>query len=517
MGDTEQLGTEQLDITQEAESIGKYRESSKEVKGKGCTNLESDRLPQCWTEEDQISPEAPKDGRPYNKSSVDWSKWLPDYASSLSSSITSQDCNFLHQEGAFDVPGINARAKVLNSYIQFVHPALPILNLEDFLMVIDKSYNGTRGISFLLFQAVIFAATAFQTSESVALEGFKSRKEARATRFKRTELLYSYGCEEDRITILQSVLLMTYWDGTSSDTRDAWHFVGVAKALLESIQAKPTEFERKFIRQQPGLWNRISWSCYMRDRLVCIQTRRPFQFNEVDFSMQTLQTSDFEVGPLSTKCCLGADGSHPAIRDPSMRDVLSQISISLLECCKCITRIVNCQYMSSRKRNQPTNPSKVSLVPKYFGAMSAEVLLRDIELEEWLDTLPKALRWCPPNPRLQFNKHEEVLLHFRAMLNGIYSLACSALHRPQLAVIGSRLPELLELSKQRLWHSANMITKTYKYFRSKGLNHLFSRCASRNARDCPRHTSSKSRVHRVLDPPVNHGRLPIMCTGLATP
>ncbi|KAJ5958493.1 uncharacterized protein N7479_005643 [Penicillium vulpinum] len=432
-----------------------------------------DRTPPYWSEPEHTSLGAIENRTSFRNKRSNSCKWLPDYASPLSHSITSEDCNVLHERGAFDVPDPRSRARILNAYFQFVHPALPILSSEEFLMVLDTSYNDSRGVSFLLFQAVIFAATAFQPVDSLVLEGFKDRREARKARFDRINLLYSYGCEEDRIAILQSVLLMTYWDDTSDQDQGAWHFVGVARSIFDSIKAKPTDSEQKFIQQQPGLWNRLSWSCYIRDRLVCLQTRRPFQFYESDFSSDTLQPSDFEAGPLPTGCCLGDDGSHPAIRDPSMRSVLSQISITLVQCCKCITRILECQYTRFREPNQFTNIFMATLSPRRPHAMNVEVLLRDIELEEWLATLPDALRWYPSDPFFQISKHGEVFLHFRAMLSGIYGLACSALHRPQLLVTASSLPELTELSKRRLCYSADTITQTYIYLRSRCLTHLF--------------------------------------------
>ncbi|CAG7986773.1 unnamed protein product [Penicillium salamii] len=407
-----------------------------------------------------------------HNSSVDWSKWLPDYAGPLACSITPEDCNVLSNEGAFRVPDTEARGKILNAYVQFVHPSLPILNLEDFMMVVDKSYTGCQGISFLLFQAVIFAATAFQTTSDLSQQGFKNRKEARRTRFNRLKLLLYYDCESDRICMLQTFLLMTLWDETSNHAEDAWHFMGLAKATLNSIRKSPTDSERKFMRQQTGLWSRISWSCYIRDRLVCVQTRRPFQL-ENDLEIETLQPSDFEVGPLSTKGCLGSDGSHPAMRDPSIRSVLSQVSISLLQCCQCITRIVECQYTTFRNPSRSSNTSGTHLVPKDSFATSAAILLRDAELEEWVRNQPKALRWKFDfdNSDSKLNKHKEVLIHFRSLLSGIYSLACSALHRPQLSIAESRLPEMMQLSRKRLVGSAILVTDIYKYLRSQSIDH----------------------------------------------
>lgn len=433
-----------------------------------------------WTETDRSYPQTPHPQTAHDpmsdvKSPVEWSKWLPDYAGPLACSITREDCNVLSNEGAFRVPDTEARGRILNAYIQFVHPSLPILNLEDFMMVVDKSYNGSQGISFLLFQAVVFAATAFQTTSDLSQQGFKNRKDARQTRFNRLKLLFSYDCEPDRICILQTVLLMTFWDDTSNQAEDAWHFVGLAKATFNLIMKSPTDSERKFMRQQPGLWNRISWSCYIRDRLVSIQTRRPFQFqNEPE--LETLHPSDFEVGPLSTKGCLGSDGSHPAMRDPSIRSVLSQVSISLLQSCQCITRIVECQYTTAQNPNCSSDTLRTYLVPKDSCATSAQLLLRDAELEEWVRNQPEALRWnfYFDDSDSKLNKHKEVLLHFRSLLSGIYSLACSALHRPQLSMANSRLPELMQLSRKRLVDSAITVTDIYKYLRSQSIDHLLT-------------------------------------------
>ena len=403
---------------------------------------------------------------------MDWHLLLPDYASPLSAAITRDDCNTLLREGAFNTPEAGIQDEILRSYTQFIHPALPILDLENFLMVINKNYTGGTRISFLLFQAVIFAATAFESEESLALEGFQNRREARKTRFDRLKMLYSFDCEDNRVTVLQTLLLMTYWDEKSDDLHDAHYFVGVATTIWRSIETEPTGFEAELKRRQPELWKRITWSLYIRDRLVAINTRQPFHNDEVDFRTPLLKISDLEMGPLSTKWCLGNDGSHPAVRDPSMHRLLAQISICLVQLCKCITSILNCQYTVGQAKSRPENTLNEVLVPKRVPPKSAELLLRDSELEECHNSLPELLRWYLSNPRHQINKHAELVLHFRAMLNGIYSLACSTLHRPQITSTNPRIPELVELSSQRVRSSAMAITQTYTYFKQHCLQWL---------------------------------------------
>ena len=155
-----------------------------------------------------------------------------------------------------------------------------------------------------------------------------------------------------------------------------------------------------------------------------------------------------------------------------MHRLLAQISIALVQLCKCITRILNCQYNVLQRQSHPENTLKKLLVPKRVTLTSAELILRDIELEEWHDSLPRLLRWYPSDPLHQINKHAEVVLHFRAMLNGVYSLTSSTLHRPQIASTSPRIPELVELSSQRVHSSAMAVTQIYNYFKREGFKWL---------------------------------------------
>lgn len=407
------------------------------------------------------------------KQPVDWDIWLPKYASPLAPSVSWEDGKTLHKEGAFEVPDIEIRDQLLRNYIQYVYPALPISDLEELLAVVDPGYTGTKRASLLLFQAVMFSATMFQTRTSLEKEGFRSRREARKTRFERVKLLYSLGSEDDRLTILQAVLLMTHWDDSCEDDRDAFYFVGISKALLTSIETEPKASETRLIEGDPGLWNRIRWSCYIQDRMVSIISQRPIHIQDEEFRVPMLQLSDFDAGPFSTRCCLGSDGSHPTIRDPSARRLLSQMTIALVECCQCISRILRCQYTVVVVDNDGSvNKPNQYLIPRRPAAAGAEVLLRDSELEEWYNSLPEGLQWWSSDPLHHIEKHGDVILFFRSFLCGIHGLASSILHRPQTTFPLSSFPELAELSRRRVRDSALQITQIYSHARFHGTNGL---------------------------------------------
>ncbi|KAJ5683447.1 hypothetical protein N7462_006612 [Penicillium macrosclerotiorum] len=302
----------------------------------------------------------------------------------------------------------------------------------------------------------MFAASAFESPESVEFEAFQNRQEIRMTRFETVRTLYVSGCEDDRISNLQTVLLMTLWDCSSDDGPSASKYISIAKAILESIEMAPTESETRMMKENPAFWKRLQWCVYIRDRLTALTLQCPYQIDESKFNVPMLKAADLQIGPLSTKSCLGTNGSHPAIRDPSMRALLSQIPIHLALFCKWATPILSSQSIGAQ-----------SIQHWMYLRTGLEVLLRDSELKEWQNTLPKALKWIHSSPLTGINKHGDVVLFFRAMLNGLYHLACHGLHKSRVDMVDPGLPELADLSKQQMRSSISEMTEIYRFFRSK--------------------------------------------------
>ena len=71
---------------------------------------------------------------------------------------------------------------------------MPLLDLYDFVMIVESG-NGTLGrISLILFQAVMFAGSAFCDMEHLKNAGYLSRKEARKDFFQKTRVSRERGC-----------------------------------------------------------------------------------------------------------------------------------------------------------------------------------------------------------------------------------------------------------------------------------------------------------------------------------
>ena len=224
---------------------------------------------------------------------------LPQYIQAMPPNILIEDLEFLQRKGAFLIPETGFRNELLRCFVQYVYPFLPVLDLQEFLNTVEKD-DPSDTVSLLLFQAVVFAATAYIDMRYLLAQGYMTRKAARKAFFEKVKLLYDFDYEVDRVTVVQSVLLMTYWYESPDDPKDVWHWLGIAVSVARTIGLNcDTSNAPLMSPQQRRLWKRIWWSCYMRDRLIAIGMRRPMRINEGDFDVAMLELDDFETDALS--------------------------------------------------------------------------------------------------------------------------------------------------------------------------------------------------------------------------
>lgn len=115
---------------------------------------------------------------------------LPKFFHLLPSSLTAEDVNYLSSKGALSLPSVMFQNTLLHAYIEFVHPYLPILDLHELVSIINQPDGSHGQISLLLYQAVMFSATAFVDLKHLRSEGFTSRTLARQAFFVRARVSF---------------------------------------------------------------------------------------------------------------------------------------------------------------------------------------------------------------------------------------------------------------------------------------------------------------------------------------
>lgn len=113
---------------------------------------------------------------------------LPQFIEPLQVELEEEDMDYLALKHAFELPEPEPRSALLCAFFDYIHPLLPILDLDSFLLAVSgKGERGERA-SLVVFQAVLAAATCHVDMDYLRGLGFLTREEARNTLFGRARV-----------------------------------------------------------------------------------------------------------------------------------------------------------------------------------------------------------------------------------------------------------------------------------------------------------------------------------------
>jgi len=395
---------------------------------------------------------------------------IPYFIKPLPPRIGPDEVAYLEKKGALTVPNVALRNELLKAYIDYVHPYMPLIDLYDFVMIVESG-NGSLGrISLILFQAVMFAGSAFVDMHHLQQAGYLTRKEARKDFFQKTRLLYDFDYESDRVSLVQALLLLTYYYETPDDQKDTWHWMGVATSVAHTIGLHRNPERSSMDSRRAKLWKRIWWSTYMRDRLIALGMRRPTRIETEDYDVPMLTLDDFEIVAIpDSVTCVPADCT--LARDIDKQRQMAIMCIEKAKLCLCISHVLSKQYcVLNNNQGMVNDRTTMMLLPKKLDPETCEVKACDDELQKWLDELPEEAKYSE-----ELSGCGPMDLH-RSLLHMVFCTTLSALHRPQVlpsapsaTPTSSAASELLEVSRRNVRRAANAITNMAQRLDSRDL------------------------------------------------
>jgi len=320
----------------------------------------------------------------------------------------------------------------------------------------------------------MFAGTAFVDVEYLRMAGYTTRKSARKAFFQKARVLYDFDYEIDRVSLVQALLLMTYWYETPDDQKDTWHWMGVAISLAHTIGLHRNPENSNMEPNKKKLWKRIWWSCFMRDRLVALGMRRPTRVKDEDYDVPMLTEDDFEIRALDDNNSI-VGHTECLIRDVEAQRMLAHMCIAKAKLCLCISHVLSAQYSvlvrhQGMQGQEGNTRSSVMLFPKKLD-QTDEVTRCDVELSQWVEELPPC---CKYSNELPSGDSSASLFLQRSLLHMVYFTTLSALHRPQvLPSAPSSQPdssrELQDLSRKKVREASKEITRISSDLHTRGL------------------------------------------------
>ncbi|KAJ4322144.1 hypothetical protein N0V84_004979 [Fusarium piperis] len=421
-------------------------------------------VPQCppWPDQPQSTSIAqPKPGDP--------PPHLPLYIRPLPSRLSSRDVQYLADKGALTIPDEPFRDELLRTYIFMVYPFMPTIEIEEFLHPIVMA-DGRDPVSMLLFQAIMFASVTFVDKKFLQARGYPSRKAARKDFFGRVRLLFALDCEPDRLSLLQAVLLMTYWFDCPEDDKDTWYWMGIALGLAQVLGLHREPDPARTSARTRQLRRRIWWSCVMRDRLLALGIRRPSRIRNQDFNVSLLTTDDFDLRAPSDAVSSILGESRITAPGPSARLDLASTCVELTKLCHCLGNILHTQY--SLLGHQPAGSEylqKAIVVPQQSSKQRQDLDKCDAELDEWLKNQDARTKYTPSRSEAddQTDEASRIIHLHQALLQMIYLASLSILHKPQAFQTSSDVDSSRKkASREKVAQAAVATTKLAFHFQA---------------------------------------------------
>ena len=331
------------------------------------------------------------------------------------------EIDILHQRGAFLLPPRQLCDELVEAYFKWVAPIVPVINRSRFMAQYRDSKNPP---SLLLLQAILLAGSRVCSNPQL-MDANGSTTPAALTFYKRAKALYDANYEDDRVTIVQALVLMGwYWEGPEDVTKNVFYWSRVATIVAQGSGMHRSVEGSQLGKADKRLWKRIWWTLFTRDRSVAVALGRPVHINTDDSDVEMISEEDF----------VEVEGDEPNDFPPEPMHV--QFFLQYVKLCEIMGLVLSQQYsVASKARRQN----------------AIDLTHSDMALADWLQNCPKEVYWEAP-------RH-----HFwSALLHSNYYTTLCLLHRAHMPPATGRTAtyndDTVYPSRNIAFQAASMIT-----------------------------------------------------------
>ncbi|RDW76949.1 hypothetical protein BP6252_05002 [Coleophoma cylindrospora] len=343
---------------------------------------------------------------------------LPGVFTPFPSHLDIADLAYLKSRDALTIPDKTTQLELLKGYIQGVHSTLPILDLKEFLsragfsqLLLTESSNlgktceviEIETISFLLFQAVLFAGVEYVSSKVLRQAGYRDRKSAKRIFFRRVRLLYDFDTCNDHISMVQSLLLMSLCPPCSQSQKEgkgARHWLGLAVSMAINLGLNRDKTKFGSLSHRLHLKRRIWWTAFVRDRTLALDiggyaTQR-FAIRREDCEMDMLSLHDFELDQPGIR----HETTESLVLSKRAADVVERVLLCWNIETDLVARTSSCCFKSSAQitpaLQEQAEPVSSNNTPTSSSSLNSDLARGEIwddseDIEEWTSSSPSII------------------------------------------------------------------------------------------------------------------------------
>jgi hypothetical protein len=191
---------------------------------------------------------------------------------SAEEALTPEDLEYLRAKGCFTLP--ENSGELVKAYFQYVHPTFPVIDAAQFLQ--HYAITGLKGINLLLLWSMFSVSASY-----AAASPQKVYKKIYAHRAK---YLFDITQENDKIVLVESALLLSFWFEDGEDIKQSWYWSSIAISIAQTLglhrEIKVVAAQTSIA--QRSLWRNIWHCCVYRDVWLAFGMGRPLRIQTSD-------------------------------------------------------------------------------------------------------------------------------------------------------------------------------------------------------------------------------------------
>jgi hypothetical protein len=338
------------------------------------------------------------------------------------SHLSAEDISYFKAKGAFERPQSDISDAIFAAFVERFYPLYSIVDLNAF----EESFKAGI-LPWILFHSVCVIGATFCDLSVIHRAGFKGRWHARRHFYDKAKLLFDIGYETNKIVLLQSVLMLSFWGPQMRSYWNPCSWVGFGVTIAESLGIYRINTSTYMDTKRRSLLKRLFWALAVRDAYCAALLGRPFRLNIAQCETEPLTLEDFDH---DEKCC---NQDHAkCLAHGHYQIQVSKLSLIL-------RKIVEAQFGPTKNSTQAIHLHRL--------------------METWQSELPRTVSWWEQQAPTTdiFAMSLKIIFHQQLILIHLKKREDTESAAPH---IGSLLPSVSQSSTQIAESAAQMISST---------------------------------------------------------
>ena len=175
--------------------------------------------------------------------------------------LNDADLHYVFLRHGLDLLTPGLRRILLEAYIEYVFPLMPIADLQDATLAVSQSQDGSEQIGLTVLQSIYLLGALYAQAEALREGGFFSRTTAIKTIYARVKLLSDLGYESDPLEALQVALNMVFYFEEINEHIMKHKWLLTALGIAQRINLAAAEYDSELRSNKDlHLRRRLRWA-----------------------------------------------------------------------------------------------------------------------------------------------------------------------------------------------------------------------------------------------------------------